>query len=143
MITVKIVTGLLDDLLGQGYKSFMDNYYNSVHLCKTLFSQQVYVCGTLRINRGGPKDLQRLTKGNMDDDAIAFRHKDNVMVLLWKDKGVVSMITTFHNCDTNPDTRRDRFKGRDSKFHYQEKVINKPVLINECNQYTSGVDHLD
>ena len=50
----------------------------------------------MRINRGFPKTLrqeaEKLTKGD-----IAFRRKNAVMVMAWKDKLVVKMVSTFHD----------------------------------------------
>ena len=66
------VESLLKQLKGFGYKLYMDNYYNSVSLCQTLFDHQVLVCGPLRLARGAPKDLQELgkKKQNLADDEV-------------------------------------------------------------------------
>jgi hypothetical protein len=42
-----IVLELLSSYLGQGYKVYMDNYYNSVMLAKLLHEQKMLVCGTI------------------------------------------------------------------------------------------------
>lgn len=73
--TVKIYAGKYDDLSGRnhasnivlarmhgflnsGYELYMDNYYNSVQLAKSLTSKSRYVCDTLRFDRkGNPENL--------------------------------------------------------------------------------------
>ena len=50
-----LITGMMTPLLNKGYRLYMDNFYNSVVVCETLYSQGVHVCGTLRLTRGAPK----------------------------------------------------------------------------------------
>ncbi|XP_069194662.1 piggyBac transposable element-derived protein 4-like [Procambarus clarkii] len=60
--TVETVMGLIAPLVKKGYHLYMDNYYNSVSLTDKLREVGVYTCGTLRLQRGAPKDLQQQAK---------------------------------------------------------------------------------
>lgn len=69
-------------------------------------------------------------------------HKDNTMVMLWKDKRVVQLITTFHNADTIH-KQRTRTSDVQGQIRLTEVEIQKPQLVEDYNQYMSGVDRLD
>jgi len=49
---------LLDRNLGQNHHIYQDNFHNSVRLAQTLLDRNVTVCGTMRANRGIPRDLE-------------------------------------------------------------------------------------
>ena len=87
---------LLDRNLGHNHHLYQDNVYNSVKLAETLLDRNVRVCGTMRANRGIPRDLEgegkRLNRGQS-----AFWRKGDVMVQVWKDKRLVRMISTIHD----------------------------------------------
>lgn len=121
----------------------MDNFYNSVSLCEALLQQGTHVCGTLRLVRGDPKELQAAAKGTIAADAVIHQRKGDVMVLLWKDKKVVNIISTLHNADTRPIQRRVKQKMRDGTTRLAVKNVNKPVAICDYNDFMSGVDHFD
>jgi len=82
------VLSLLDRNVGQIHHVYQDNYYNRVRLAQTLLDRKMRVCGTVRPNRGIPRDLveegKRLKKGQS-----AFWRKGDIMVQVWKDKRLV------------------------------------------------------
>jgi len=53
------VLSLLDRNLDQNHHIYQDNFYNSVRLAETLLDRKERVCGTMRVNRGIPRDLER------------------------------------------------------------------------------------
>jgi len=91
-----IVTGLLTPkCMFLWHSLYMDNFYNSVRLSEFLLEHKVYTIGTLSSHRGEPCkicDLDRMSTG----DVIA-RKNGKVLVLAWKDKRVVKVISTKHN----------------------------------------------
>ncbi|KAG0420176.1 PiggyBac transposable element-derived protein 4 [Dictyocoela roeselum] len=56
------VIDLCKSLVYQNRKLFMDNYYNSVNLSNKLLEKKIYTAGTLRLNRGGLKNMAILKK---------------------------------------------------------------------------------
>ena len=76
---------LLDRNLDNNHHLYQDNFYNSVKLAETLLDRNIRVCGTMRANRGIPRDLEgkgtRLNRGQS-----AFRRKGDVMVQVRKEK---------------------------------------------------------
>ncbi|KAF7685110.1 PiggyBac transposable element-derived protein 4 [Cucumispora dikerogammari] len=69
---VEPVTDLLTDLENKWHKIFMDNFYNSFDLCKKLLESKFNVCGTFRVNRGGPRMLKSIKKNNKSKRNIGF-----------------------------------------------------------------------
>ena len=82
------VSSLLDRNLGQNHHIYQDNLYNSVRLAQTLLDRNVRVCGTMRANRGIPRDLEGEGKCLKKGEST-FRRKGDVMVQGWKDKRLV------------------------------------------------------
>jgi len=82
------VLSLLDRNLGLNHLVYQDNYYNSVRLAQTLLERNVRVCGTMRVNRGIPRDLEEDDK-QLKKGQSAFRRKGDVMVQVWNDKRLV------------------------------------------------------
>ena len=68
-----------------------------------------------------------------------FLSVDNgkVIVVAWKDKRVVTALSTKHDGSLGVITRNKK-KGRSKT----EQIV-KPLCITECNQYMSGVDRMD
>ena len=48
---------LLESYEGKGYHLYQDNYYNSIRKTNELLQKLIRVCGTIRENRGLPKDM--------------------------------------------------------------------------------------
>jgi len=127
------VLSLLDRNLDQNHHLYQDNFYNSVRLAETLLDRKVRVCGTMRVNRGIPRDLEedgkRLKKGQS-----AFRRKGDVMVQVWKDKRLVRMISTIHDATVVSTGRKDRKTNME---------IKKPYAVVQYNKFMKGVDRAD
>uniref|UniRef100_A0A2S2Q7N7 PiggyBac transposable element-derived protein 4 n=1 Tax=Sipha flava TaxID=143950 RepID=A0A2S2Q7N7_9HEMI len=88
-----------------------------------------HVVGTLRVNRkGNPKDVttKKLKKGQI----IAQQSNTNVVVLKWKDKRDLLMLSTKHVDTTTAITKRNQ-------------TINKPDMVIEYNQGKSFIDRSD
>jgi hypothetical protein len=75
-------------------------------LAVELFRKGFYLAGIVKENR---KSLStQLKKLKMNDEIQAF-HKNDSMILVWKDKGVLVMLNTDHNVDMQ---RQERVVGR-------------------------------
>ena len=139
--TLEIVTNLMEDLKDKNYHVYMDNYYNSVGLSEKLLADKIYSCGTLRIVRGAPKffqaSLKQLKKGD-----ITFCRKSDTFVIVWKDKKLVTMVTTNNNASTEPISRNVKSKKK-GKTVYQKETVNKPRAVIDYNKHMKGVDHYD
>lgn len=124
-----VVTKLAERYFGKGHTLYLDNYYNSVKLAEFLYEKKTHVVGTLRKNRkGNPKIVVdcKLRKGES-----IFRKKKNVMVLKWKDKRDVLMITTLHG------------PGSEKTTNKRGAAQEKPSVVVDYNKHMSGVDRSD
>lgn len=95
-VAEKVVTGLMEGLLDSGRTLYTDNWYTSVALSKTLIRRNTHLVGTLRANRkNNPRDvvMTKLKKG----EKIARQNEDKTVVLKWKDKRDVMMLSTKHD----------------------------------------------
>ena len=127
---------LIAGLEGFGYRLWMDNFYNSESMCRRLLSLQIHSAGTLRVNRGEPPSIREVTTSDLAVGERRARHNNTVMVLAWRDKRIVRMISTFHQDEMT--TIEVRQKG-----HSERVPQRKPASVIEYNQYMSGVDRLD
>ncbi|KAM3837991.1 piggyBac transposable element-derived protein 4-like [Diretmus argenteus] len=130
------VSFLIDGLEGFGYRLWMDNFYNSESMCRLLLSLQMHSAGTLRVNRGEPPSIRQVTTRDLAVGERVARHNDAVMVLAWRDKRIVRMISTFHQDEMI--TVEVRQKG-----HGERVPQRKPACVVQYNQHMSGVDRLD
>lgn len=83
----------------------MNNYYNSVKLTEYLLMKKIRICGTIRRNRGFPRELNNL---KLKRGESHFLRKNEVLALMWKNKRDVRMVSTIHNIKTNKVNRKRR-----------------------------------
>ena len=128
LVSSYIVMSLMKPLLGKGYCVTMDNYYNSPQLADMLIRNKTDMYGTLRMGRKEvPEQMKnaRMKKGKV----VAFR-RGKAMVLRWKDKKDVAMISNIHNPSMVEIERRG------------EPVL-KPKVVYEYNFAMGGVDKVN
>jgi hypothetical protein len=130
LVSEQVVLQMSANLLDEGRIIFMDNWYSSPVLYKTLLDHNTYAVGTVRKNRKFmSKELcsTKLCKGE-----LAFRSCNNILSLKWQDRKPVCMISSFHS---SPD-----FVEVTTQRGLQ---ILKPIVVNDYNQYMCGVDKED
>lgn len=125
----KVVQHLAKDYLNKGHALYMDNFYNSTQLARTLINSKTYCTGTLRSDRkGGPMEV---LKSKLKVGEIKQQYSDGIMVAKWKDKREVTYISTeFENQMIEIVDRRGNIKQ-------------KPLPIVEYNKYMGGIDRQD
>ena len=64
-------------------------------MCKRLLDLETHVCGTLRKNRGEPA-ATKVTTSHLKPGETVMRHNGSAMVLAWRDKTIVKMVSTLH-----------------------------------------------
>jgi hypothetical protein len=135
----RIVLHLVDELLkstnGRGFHVYTDRFYSSYHLAKELLGVGIHTTGTLMTNRKGlPVELKKIKLKK--SEIKTFVNKDsNTMVLSWKDKNTVTMISTLH--DNTTKTTERRLKGGEIT------QVTKPSVIHKYNEFMGGVDLAD
>jgi len=92
--TAAIVLSLVEPLLENGRKLWMDNFYNSPAMARTLKTLKTDWVGTLHLSR---KDVpQRVKEKKLQKGELVVQHSGPVSVLKWKDKKEVTMISNYH-----------------------------------------------
>ncbi|KAJ8932977.1 hypothetical protein NQ318_011194 [Aromia moschata] len=96
---MRVVMKLTDPLLDAGRTLFVDNYYTSVRLAKLLLERSTHLVGTLRKKR--KMNCQEIeTKKLKKGEIIARISPPGIMMLKWKDKRYVMMLSTKHLAET-------------------------------------------
>lgn len=124
-----VVLKLMQGKLGNGHSLYMDNFYNSVPLAKKLLSNRTYCTGTLRASRKFvPKEVKetRLKKSETIE-----RYAEGIMVAKWKDKRVVTYISTEWENDIVDFVNK------------RQVTVKKPLPIVKYNAFMKGVDRAD
>lgn len=97
-LSAKVVLELVEPYLDFGRTVYTDNWYTSVPLAETLGERSTHLVGTLnRKRKDNPKEVMnaKLKKG----EVVALKNDKNVVVLKWKDKRDVQMLTTKHGTE--------------------------------------------
>ena len=127
----EMVGSLLEPYEGKGYHVYQDNYYNSVRQTNELLQKSIRVCGTIRVNRGLPKNMIEETK-KLKKGEVTFRRNLDILLVSHKDKRVVNMISTLHTAEVVETIKRRT--GVTKK---------KPKCIVDYNTHMHGVDTAD
>jgi len=116
-------------LFGRGHTLWIDNFFSSSELARKLKIEHSTDCvGTLKLNRkNNPKEVKHK---KLEKEEIIARHSGPVTVLKWHDKRDVSMVSTYHNADT----QRVSNKGKETE---------EPLCVIDCNHNTGGVNLKD
>lgn len=129
--TESIVLSLMEQLLGKGYTVWMDNFYNSPRLAKFLKENKTDCAGTLRLNRKDiPTDFKRAQLAKGETMAV---HSESVSIFKWRDKRVVSLISTYHNIEMRQCPPKNN----------RNPNILKPGIVLDYNSEMGGVDLRD
>jgi hypothetical protein len=84
----------------------------------------------MRPNRGIPKDLEKEAK-ELKRGQSSFRSKSDILVQVWKDKRLATMISTIHDSKHVNTGKLDRKTSGE---------INKPICIVQYNKYMKDAD---
>lgn len=128
-------------LVGQGYRVYMDNFFTSPALFVDMFHNfNTVACGTVHKNRKGlPKDIMiKKTTGINERGQSLFRQKGKIAATVWKDKHIVSAISTVHD---NKMTEVNTLTQNDGLLLRQRKPC--PQIVSDYTKYMGVVDRCD
>ena len=121
--------GAVSPFANRGHHIYCDRLYSSVALVENLYRNGFHYTGTIQLNRVGIPKKAKNVRGMRPGDISAFR-RNNVLLLNWRDKRIVSMISTYNKGDEMvPVNMRAR----------TDPVI-KPIAVLDYNKHMSGVD---
>lgn len=127
--SANVVLKLMQEKLGCGHSLYMDNYYNSFVLASKLLANGTYCTGTLRMERKYlPLDVKT---ANLKTGETVARYSEGVLVGKWKDKRVVSYLSTEYENDMV------------ESINARGQSRTKPLPIVKYNAFMKGVDRGD
>ena len=91
----KVVLDLVAPFLNQGYCVTMDNWFSSPDLFEKLCNRNIDAIGTLPQNRKGvPSEIK---KSKLKKGEYVSAYKDKLLVMKWKDKKDICLMSTIHD----------------------------------------------
>uniref|UniRef100_A0A1B6MI17 PiggyBac transposable element-derived protein domain-containing protein n=1 Tax=Graphocephala atropunctata TaxID=36148 RepID=A0A1B6MI17_9HEMI len=150
-VTSRIVLHLVNKLKQsygniEGLHVFTDRWYTNMDLAAELLEWKVYLTGTIMLNRSGLPAIVKPQRKNVkkqtpklklqQGDIKTFRKDEKFSLLLWKDKKVVSVLSTLYGDNTTQTVRRLK---RDNVV----EEVRKPTVICKYNKSMGGVDLAD
>ena len=82
----------------QGHHMFTDRYYTSYILANELHKLKCHLTGTILTNRKELPDSIKKRQLPKEKSIIAY-HRNNNVILAWKDKRIITLLTNYHNAE--------------------------------------------
>lgn len=123
--TEKIVLHLCNRYLNKGFSLFMDNYYNSIELCRFLKNCKTDVVGTISRRRKQLPDAIKAVEQKVSRGTVVSRHCGDISVVCWKDVKLVTTVSTYH--------KNDMVESRRAREPRQ-----KPAVVETYNAFMGG-----
>ena len=134
---------LTEDLAHQGYVLFTDNFYTSPTLATSLLNRETYLVGTVSVNRRGiPEELNYDTnafENHAERWSTRYVRQGDILVQQWKDKRVVSMLSSVHRGNAHVAVTRNTKVDR----QHVQLELRQPKCIHDYNKKMGGVDSFD
>ncbi|GBO35855.1 PiggyBac transposable element-derived protein 4 [Araneus ventricosus] len=127
-LSTKSVLTLIHELKNNGYFLTTDNFYTSPEVAEIL-KYKTDVIGTVRGNRKGLPAEFKTMKLKMGE--IKAFQKGKIMVLQWRHKKTLTMLSTIYNAElVSVESRKSTSKQ-------------KPKVVKDYNRSMGGVDKSD
>ncbi|XP_056304129.1 piggyBac transposable element-derived protein 4-like [Danio aesculapii] len=140
-LSYESVMALVDEnMLGSGYKLFVDKFYTSPTLFMDLLDKKVLACGPVWPNRTGyPKSAKNKLSSNAPRGTMRWIRHNKLLFVEWKDSKEVQMCSSYHKAYEG-DTVQRKVK-RDA--HRTLEEIPVPAVVLDYSKNMEAVDSSD
>ncbi|XP_067259544.1 piggyBac transposable element-derived protein 4 isoform X2 [Chanodichthys erythropterus] len=137
-LSYESVMALVDEnMLGSGYKLFVDRFYTSPTLFRDLLGKKVWACGpVLPTRKGFPKNSVNRLLRNAPRGTLRWIRNDELLFVEWKGSQEVQMCSTFHKAYEG-DTVQRKVKG---DAHCTLVEVPVPAVVLDYNRNVGTVD---
>uniref|UniRef100_A0A3B5A841 PiggyBac transposable element-derived protein 4-like n=1 Tax=Stegastes partitus TaxID=144197 RepID=A0A3B5A841_9TELE len=136
-----VVNLLNTNLLGTGYRLYVDNFYTSPALFRHLLKKNISACGTIRpTTQGFPRTTDNALDPKSPRGSIRWIRKDPLLFVQWKDTRDVSLCSTMHTAHGKETVQR---RVKDNAGQWSVKDVPIPPAIKDYNKHMGGVDLSD
>ncbi|XP_051761697.1 piggyBac transposable element-derived protein 4-like isoform X4 [Ctenopharyngodon idella] len=137
-LSYESVMALVDEnMLGSGYKLFVDKFYTSPTLFRDLLCKKIWACGPVWANRTGfPETTVNRLSRNAPRGTMRWIRNDELLFVEWKDSQEVQMCSTFHKAYKG-DTVQRKVKG---DAHRTLVEVPIPAAVLDYNRNVGTVD---
>ncbi|KAJ8313510.1 hypothetical protein KUTeg_008071 [Tegillarca granosa] len=121
----------------------MDNYFTNPELFLSLWNTYgTAACGTVRkVWQDLPQEFRKKKILNLNNRGdIQFRQKGPLAAVAWKDKKVVTVLSTIHS---NSETIVQRSSHNRETVQFEQQDIACPIAVAQYTQYMGGVEKAD
>ncbi|KAG8254840.1 zinc finger protein [Homalodisca vitripennis] len=132
-----VVTKLLDvgGCLWKGFHLFVDNFFTSIRLAKSLYEKFTHITGTIRMNRKGiPLEM----KENYTIGQRKYKRKNTMLLLGYRQRKTQKKPVLLLSTDAKAGEQQQSKKGGNKIY-----ITIKPKVIGDYNKYMGGVDSHD
>jgi len=137
-----IVSELITPFEGKGHILYMDRFYTSPKIFKTLQTMGVGAVGTCMHNRLQLNDDLKDNIASLNKGEFIYYESNELLLTVWKDSKTVYLLSTVDQVKNMRLTRRKRKKYiTEADPSITENII-IPAAINKYNRLARGVDIL-
>ena len=122
------ISRLMETLLNQGYRLYVDSWYTSQELFNYLTENNTAACGTARKNR--IKLPREFTDAALAKGEHSFRRNGDLLAIRFNGKKEIYFLSTIHKANMVNTGRWDR----------QGNQVRKLQVVHDYNRYMGGVD---
>ena len=131
----RVVLKLTESIKAVNHHVYLDNYFSTPSLFSTLLERGIYACGTVNpTRREFPEELKG--KITMQQGEFTFRQSGSLVATVWKDKKLVTTLSTVCTADKSQPVQRRERDGT-------QKAVDCPMSVVTYNKYMAGVDKGD
>ncbi len=135
-LRARVVKDLTMGLAGKNHHVYMDNYFTSPKLFEDLLSNNIFACGTVRVNRKGfPPSLKAKNVIKQRGESKILQ-KEGTVAVAWRDKRIVNFLATNENPTAMETTRRRLRDGT-------QVDVQCPKVVSNYGKYMAGADRAD